>query len=397
MGTWWQILLSSAGAVLAAFIAGAYSVRNARKQPFEVLQALLKVTEDHGSVLTPVDRAVLENAVHREVQRIDRLNQARTHGFWAYQRERWRLTLALPQRDRSTATGVLLLVAGVAIVVLQLAAGRWWETFAEGGLSQALRTDRLGLAMLLASIGVALWLSARAVLPVVRALLRWIHVLPTYMVVTAVTVMVYVPATSFLSSYRPTLVLLVAIPLIIGVAMWFWLRLELAVLMRHRDRRFARRRLCTRLRRRRSAVTTTSATLTLLSLSLVAVFMGMGVSDAMTQEDEFPVYGVLEWNGYQAGVDSESQWISEVEPLPGAAPVAPATLVYAVRYQLRDPAKSQAYRTDVRFLTTAAELRVDERGLYHVQVASRGDHHAVGFMICESPRPGAACSPWQRL
>ncbi|MEU2033275.1 hypothetical protein [Nocardia amamiensis] len=40
---------------------------------------------DKSHLLEREDRQVLEIAIHREVQRIEQLNQARLEGFWAYQ------------------------------------------------------------------------------------------------------------------------------------------------------------------------------------------------------------------------------------------------------------------------------------------------------------------------
>ncbi|MEV0248503.1 hypothetical protein AB0H76_18030 [Nocardia sp. NPDC050712] len=399
MGTWWQILLSGVGAVLAAFIAGAYGVRSARKQPFEVLQALLKVAEDSSSVLTPADRAVLEDAVHREVQRIDQLNKARRQGFWAFQREKVRLALQLPARGtRLSSFGLLLLaVVASAFLVAQITAYEWRDIFVEGGIGVVLESNRAALALLVASSGVVLWSFTRLALPAVCALLRWIHVLPVYMLATAITVMVYVPLAQLLPSFRLGLIILVALPLLIAVTMWIWLRMELPLLVRYRSRRLARRRLRGRLARRRAAVTSTSATMTLMSLALVAVFMGMGVSTAVTRDEETSAEGYLVWNGYQAVVGREYQWIGQAERGNGAATPAPMTLVYEVRYRTFTKPGRWSDDAELRFLTTAAELVADERGLYLVQNAGRHDRYATGFMICASPQPGAKCSPWQRL
>ncbi|MGW0251592.1 hypothetical protein ACWDYH_33690 [Nocardia goodfellowii] len=400
MGSWWQILLSGVGAVLAAFIAGAYSVRNARKQPFEVLQALLKVTEDGGGVLTQADRAVLEDAVHREVERIAQLNNARRHGFWAFQRERLRLALQLPSRStRLSSVGLpLLAVAACTFVVAQINMYKWWDIVAGGGIGVLLESNRAALALLVASIGVALWAIARSALPIVRVVLRSIHVLPVYMVTTAIAIMIYVPPMGFLvPSVRLELVILAAIPLVIAAAMWSWLRVELPLLRRNRSRRLARRRLRARLARRRAPVTTATATMTLLSLGLVAAFMGMGVSAAVAKEDKPGAGGYLEWSGYQAVVGPDYQRIWEDEWLNVAAAPAPMTLVYEVRYRKFTQPHWWVDVIELRFLTTAAEMRADDRGLRMVQNAERYDRYVTGFMICASPQPGAKCSPWQRL
>ncbi|MVU83310.1 hypothetical protein GPX89_39490 [Nocardia sp. ET3-3] len=82
----WQAILGGSGAVLAAIIAGSVAVRNARRTPHDVLKSLLDILKDEH--IWREDRAILEVAVHREIQRIRALNEARLQGFWAYQRER---------------------------------------------------------------------------------------------------------------------------------------------------------------------------------------------------------------------------------------------------------------------------------------------------------------------
>jgi hypothetical protein len=68
-------------------ITATVAYRAGRKTPYEVLKTLVEILEKSDQVAND-DRQVLAMAVHREIQRIDRLNQARIEGFWAYQRER---------------------------------------------------------------------------------------------------------------------------------------------------------------------------------------------------------------------------------------------------------------------------------------------------------------------
>ena len=92
---WWQTVLGGIGVVFAAIIAGSFAVRNARKTPHETLKTLVEIAEKAEGIIRPEDRAVLEAAVHREIQRIDRLNRARLEGFWRYWMERTKQSLAI--------------------------------------------------------------------------------------------------------------------------------------------------------------------------------------------------------------------------------------------------------------------------------------------------------------
>ncbi|WP_445160790.1 hypothetical protein ACTXG5_21920 [Mycobacterium sp. Dal123C01] len=84
MVPWWQSVLGGVGVVLAAVIAGSFAVRNARKTPHETLKTLVDIAEKAENLLEPDDQDVLKAAMQREIQRIDRLNQARLEGFWTY-------------------------------------------------------------------------------------------------------------------------------------------------------------------------------------------------------------------------------------------------------------------------------------------------------------------------
>jgi hypothetical protein len=92
---WWQTVLGGIGVVLAAIIAGSFAVRNARKTPHETLKTLVEIAEKAEGHIEPQDLAVLATAVHREIQRIDRLNRARLEGFWKYWWENVRQFLAI--------------------------------------------------------------------------------------------------------------------------------------------------------------------------------------------------------------------------------------------------------------------------------------------------------------
>ncbi|MEV4155831.1 hypothetical protein AB0J48_22660 [Nocardia salmonicida] len=87
MTPWWQPILGWGGVVIAATIAGGIAVRNARKTPHENLKTLVEIL-DMSQHIWRDDRRVLEESVHREVQRLDRLNQARVEGFRPYFVER---------------------------------------------------------------------------------------------------------------------------------------------------------------------------------------------------------------------------------------------------------------------------------------------------------------------
>ncbi|EFG73702.1 hypothetical protein HMPREF0591_6389 [Mycobacterium parascrofulaceum ATCC BAA-614] len=95
MTPWWQPVLGTVGVVLAAIIAGSFAVRNARKTPHETLKTLVEIAEKAGNLIEAEDLDVLKAAVHREIQRIDRLNQARVEGFWKYWWENVKQSLAI--------------------------------------------------------------------------------------------------------------------------------------------------------------------------------------------------------------------------------------------------------------------------------------------------------------
>ncbi|MBF6297055.1 hypothetical protein IU459_05795 [Nocardia amamiensis] len=105
MTPWWQPILGWGGVIIAAIIAGGIALRTAQGTPYETLKTLVEIL-DKSHLLGREDRQVLEIAIHREVQRIEQLNQARLEGFWAYQRVR------LKQLD---STGPL---AGVLAAIL---------------------------------------------------------------------------------------------------------------------------------------------------------------------------------------------------------------------------------------------------------------------------------------
>jgi hypothetical protein len=106
MVSWWQAALGAFGAILAAIIAGSFAVRNARKTPYETLKTLVDIAEKAEGHIWREDRVVLEAAVHREIQRIDRLNQARLGGFWSYWFERLKQSSALLDSILITSPGI---------------------------------------------------------------------------------------------------------------------------------------------------------------------------------------------------------------------------------------------------------------------------------------------------
>ena len=110
MAPWWQSVLGGIGVVLAAIIAGSFAVRNARKTPHETLKTLVEIAEKADGHIQPEDRTVLDVAIHREIERIDRLNQARLRGFWRFFLETVRQHIF---SFDALALGVVAPVAGV--------------------------------------------------------------------------------------------------------------------------------------------------------------------------------------------------------------------------------------------------------------------------------------------
>lgn len=106
--------------MLAAIIAGSIAVRNARKTPHETLKTLVEIAEKAGDLINANDQDVLKAAMHREIQRIDKLNQARLGGFWAYLRENLNQGLALDAVGLivGTSAGGLVGVLADAVTVL---------------------------------------------------------------------------------------------------------------------------------------------------------------------------------------------------------------------------------------------------------------------------------------
>lgn len=84
------------------------------QDPYETLNVLVGIL-DKAVHISEEDNEVLKEAVHREVQKIDRLNQARIQGFWALQRER------LSQADPLT----WLMLAVLALIVATNAFGTY--------------------------------------------------------------------------------------------------------------------------------------------------------------------------------------------------------------------------------------------------------------------------------
>ncbi|MBJ8342968.1 hypothetical protein JGU71_29185 [Antrihabitans sp. YC3-6] len=95
MTPWWQPALMSAGTILAAIVAGSFAVRNARKTPHERLKTLVEIVEKLPDEVGRDDRAILANAIDREIQRIKLLNDARLEGNWAYVKEAVRQSLPI--------------------------------------------------------------------------------------------------------------------------------------------------------------------------------------------------------------------------------------------------------------------------------------------------------------
>ena len=100
-----ESILGGTGVIAAAVIAGSVAVRNARKTPHETLKSLLEILSDEH--VWREDRPILAAAVHREIQRIELLNEARLQGFWAYQRARY-LSLVSPFTWYAFITAFLL-------------------------------------------------------------------------------------------------------------------------------------------------------------------------------------------------------------------------------------------------------------------------------------------------
>lgn len=100
-----ETILGGTGVITAAVIAGSVAVRNARKTPHETLKSLLEIMKDEN--IWREDRPIVAAAVHREIQRIGILNEARLQGFWAYQRERF-LGGVAPHIRRAALVAVLI-------------------------------------------------------------------------------------------------------------------------------------------------------------------------------------------------------------------------------------------------------------------------------------------------
>ncbi|WP_206499030.1 hypothetical protein [Rhodococcus sp. KRD175] len=104
-----------AGVILAAIIAGSFTIRNARKTPHEQLKTLVEIREK----LHVVDTHVIDAAIDRELEKIDRLYSARTRGVWSGLNE------AVKQALEVTYGGGLLgaVAAGVAELIYATASG----------------------------------------------------------------------------------------------------------------------------------------------------------------------------------------------------------------------------------------------------------------------------------
>lgn len=119
MTPWWQPILGWRGVIIAAVIAGSIALRNARKTPHETLKTLVEIL-DKSHLVWREDRHILELAIHRELQRLDRLNQARLEGFWAYQRERIR-QWSYNTNDQGYLFFITVLGTGAGLVVATIA------------------------------------------------------------------------------------------------------------------------------------------------------------------------------------------------------------------------------------------------------------------------------------
>ncbi|MEV0059785.1 hypothetical protein [Nocardia sp. NPDC050718] len=110
MTPWWQPMLAWGGVIIAAIIAGGIALRNGRKTPHENLKSLVEILDKSQHVWRH-DRYILEQAIHREIQRLDKLNKARLEGFWAYNLERIR-------QSSPWESGNAVALAVIAIVVV---------------------------------------------------------------------------------------------------------------------------------------------------------------------------------------------------------------------------------------------------------------------------------------
>jgi hypothetical protein len=396
VGNWWQILLGSVGAVLTAFIAGAYSARNARKTPYEVLQALSTLM-DNSTHFDETDRNTLKEAVQREVHRISQLNSARQQGFWAYQRERVRIALQLDSRrrvsQRSLALPVLLLVAGCTIMLTDL--GQLWASiiarFSAGEFSELPAYGPIILATFFAGLVVMVWSAARIALPTIRWLVTYVHVLPSYLLLTAIAVMVCALLAGNVESPIALFGGLVTIPVLVGLLMYAARWIEPRILLRFRSHEFARRRLRAQLRRRRIRASTVSAASTLTALALIVLTIGLSIPPLLRTEPQSGRYAYQEWGGYAALWQDQKLSVSTADWT-----TAPATLVYAV--WLDDSATKKSFYDEVRAMTTAEKVIVGGHGPIRIQYAEvHITQPAIGFMICHRPDSYDNCSPWVRL
>ncbi|MEV6279343.1 hypothetical protein [Nocardia sp. NPDC051832] len=400
MGSTWQIVITTVGGLLTAFIAGAFSVRLARKTPFEVLQSLLTITDD-GNRLDDTDRATLKVAAQREVRRIGQLNDARREGFWAYQRERIRIALQLDTRHREkrsslTLVGLLFVVSWIFLIF------QWYNTTfgyfaAKGQIGQLVSIGPVFVAILLASIGVAAWSAARLGLAATRWLLRSIHVLPVYLLLTALAIMLG----ALVIYTRPVLdqhaiLGFAVIPVLVAAIIFAWLRIELRLLRRYRAHPSARRRLRARLVRRRTPASATMAAWTLAALVLIVFSVAISIPAKLNSPTPAPT-AVMQWGGYSAVVDGGYAQIEQaaVDPAHRDRVQAPVTLVYAISYEKIVGGRTMT-ADEVGFMTTTEKVEHTHLGPARMQSARTFVEHDIkGFMICERPDSFARCSEWK--
>ena len=120
--TWLQAVLGGTGAVISALIAGSFAVRNAKRAPHDNLKSLIDIGSVDSGLLSDEDVSVLREAVHQEVVRIGRLSDARTQGFWAYQRERLEILFRIEGNPiiRSSMIEWFIVLYASAVFVLPL-------------------------------------------------------------------------------------------------------------------------------------------------------------------------------------------------------------------------------------------------------------------------------------
>jgi hypothetical protein len=109
----WGIVAAPIGVIVAALIAGWFAVRNARKSPHENLKTLAEIRSALAGDLADVDpQQTLGKAIRFEIEKLDKLTEARRQGTVPFLRE--------ILRQRSTAFIsiwlIVLIIVGLSLL-----------------------------------------------------------------------------------------------------------------------------------------------------------------------------------------------------------------------------------------------------------------------------------------